>query len=251
MFVTQGIVKDKGDKDVIKMDAYTSTETEYGDKNITIEWHRVPPDKQKELYNKVQVRRGGTPPYSTGDNKTCCLNKIKTNEQTNDTLVSTKDQLGPRNNNICHSINKNTNLHTMTCTMLFQTYVTGSVPVLMHSEMHVNHSVGLQKTINPIQTLTTSEQCSQTLSEVERCEHSTVRGEHLKVNVKNDKMVSKPWAACTTPSQLQETGNLPGSQSSTRLEMRRKPSNGPHTAIPSTLNLTTHGPHSRTCSRLE
>ena len=66
MFITQGIVKDKGDKDVTKIDAYTSTETEYGDKNITIEWHRVPPDKQKELYNKVQVRRGGTPPYSTG-----------------------------------------------------------------------------------------------------------------------------------------------------------------------------------------
>jgi len=42
----------------------------------------VPPDKQKELYNKVQVRRGGTPPYSTGNNKT--------NEQTNNTLVSTK-----------------------------------------------------------------------------------------------------------------------------------------------------------------
>jgi len=37
MFVTQGVVKDKGDKDVTKMDAYTSTETEYGDKNITIE----------------------------------------------------------------------------------------------------------------------------------------------------------------------------------------------------------------------
>jgi len=39
MFITQGIVKDKGDEDVTKMDAYTSTETEYGDKNVTIEWH--------------------------------------------------------------------------------------------------------------------------------------------------------------------------------------------------------------------
>jgi len=167
MFVTQGIVKDKGDEDVTKMDAYTSTETEYGDENITIEWHRVPPDKQKELYNKVQVRRGGTPPYSTGDNKTCCLNKIKTNEQTNDTLVSTEDQLGPRNDDICHSINKNTNLHTTMHTTSFQTYITGSVPVLMHSETCVNCSVSLQKALNPIQSLTTSEQCLQTLSEVE------------------------------------------------------------------------------------
>jgi len=113
MFVTQGIIKDKGDKDVTKMDAYTSTETEYGDENVTIEWHGVPPDKQKELYNKVQVRRGGSPPYSTEDNETCCLNKIKTNEQTDNASVSTKDQLGPRNDDICHSINKNTNLYTI------------------------------------------------------------------------------------------------------------------------------------------
>jgi len=103
----------------------------------------VPPDKQKELYNKVQVRRGGTPPYSTRDNKTCCLNKIKTNEQTNVTLVLTKDQLGPRNDDIHLSITKNTNLHTMTHTTSFQTYVTGSVPVSMCSEMCVNPSVSL------------------------------------------------------------------------------------------------------------
>jgi len=132
----------------------TSTETEYGDENVTI---RVPPDKQKELYNRVQVRREGTPPYSTGDNKTCCLNKIKTNEQTNDTLVSTKDQLGPRSDDIHCSINKNTNLHTTMHTTSFQTYVTGSVPVSMCSETHVNPSVGLQKAVNPIQSLTTSE----------------------------------------------------------------------------------------------
>jgi len=64
-------------------------------------------------------------------------------------------------------------------------------------------------------------------------------------------MVSKPWAVCTTPSQLQETGNLPGSQPSTHLEMHRNPSNGPHMAVPSTLNLTNHGPHLQTCGGLE
>jgi len=136
-------------------------------------------------------------------------------------------------------------------TTSFQTYVTGSVSVSTCSEMHVNPSVGLQMAVNSIQPLTTSEQCSQTLSEVEQCQDGTAHGEHLNVNVKTNKMVSKPWAAHTTPSQLQDTGNLPGSQPSTHLEMHRNPPNGPHTAIPSILKQTTHGPHLQTCSGLE
>jgi len=121
----------------------------------------------------------------------------------------------------------------------------------MHSETCVNSSVSLQMAVNPIQPLMTSKQCLQTISEVEWCQHGTVCREHSNANIKTNKMVSKPWAACTMPSQLQETGNLPGSQLSTCLEMHRNPPNSPHTAIPSILKQTAHGPCLWTCSRLE
>jgi len=41
---------------------------------------------------------------------------------------------------------------------------------------------------------------------VEQCQHGAVCGECLKVNVKTNKTVSKPWVVHTMPSQLQETG---------------------------------------------
>jgi len=71
------------------------------------------------------------------------------------------------------------------------------------------------------------------------------------VNVKNDKRVSKPWAAHTTPSQLQDTGSLPGSQPSTCLEMHRSIPNGPHMAVCSILKKTNYGLQSWTSSVLE
>jgi len=44
------------------------TGSEDSDEDITTEWQRRPPDKQKELYNKVQDRRGERPPYSDENN---------------------------------------------------------------------------------------------------------------------------------------------------------------------------------------
>ena len=85
--------------------------------------------------------------------------------------------------------------------------------------------------VNSTQTLTTSGQCSWILSEVELHQRSAVHKEHSNVDAKTDKMVSKPWAAHTTPSQLQDTGSLPGSQLSMHLEMHGNIPNGPHTAI--------------------
>jgi len=66
------------------------------------------------------------------------------------------------------------------------------------------------------------------------------RGTFKSECFKNDKMISQTMGSAYYAIPAQETGNLPGSQSSMPLEMRRNPSNGPHMAIPSTLNLIRH-----------
>jgi len=63
--------------------------------------------------------------------------------------------------------------------------------------------------------------------------------------------LSKPWVAHTTLSQLQDMGNLPGSQPSTHLETHRNPPNSPQTAIHSILKQTNYSPHLWTSGGLD
>ena len=222
-------------------------------------------DKQKELYNKVQDRKGGRPPYSDENSHSKPDNMphvtrrfikrwdrhgawqtkkkwtIRFVDQIDDTWMSTEDQVGPENNDIHHSIKKKTNLHDMMSTTSSQTYEIGHTPISMHSETCRNSLNSPQMAVNSTQPLTTNRQCLQTLSEMERHQCSTIHREHLNADIKTDIMVSKPWAVHTMPSQLQDTGSLPGSQPSTHLEMHRNVPNSPHTAICSILKKTNDG----------
>jgi len=64
--------------------------------------------------------------------------------------MSTENQLGPENNDICHSIKKKTILQDTTSTTSSQTYEIGNKHISTCSEMHRNILNGPQMAVHSI-----------------------------------------------------------------------------------------------------